>query len=115
MAWFGVYEAILRGIQRLRGDQRKKDVPLYWSAFSGSWAGVAYWAVPYPADTVKSKIQTDSRFRSKSFVEVFRTIVKEEGVSGLYRGCGITCARAVPSHALIFYFYEVANRFLLRF
>ena len=44
-----------------------------------------------------------------------RTVLKEEGLKGLYKGCGITCARAVPSHALIFYFYEVADRFLMRF
>lgn len=42
-------------------------------------------------------------------------MLKEEGLAGLYKGCGITCARAVPSHALIFYFYEVADRFLMRF
>jgi len=115
VAWFGTYEAVLRSIQIWRGDHRKKDVPLYWSAFSGSWAGVAYWAVPFPADTVKSKIQTDLRFKGQSFMQVFRTVLKEEGPGGLYRGCSITCARAIPSHALIFYFYEVANRFLLKF
>jgi len=115
MAWFGVYEAGMRSVQRARGDERKKDVPLYWSALSGSAAGVAYWAVPFPADTVKSKIQTDSRFQNASFSSVFKTIVKEEGLAGLYRGCAITCIRAIPSHALVFYFYEVADRFLLQF
>lgn len=115
MAWFGVYEAGMRFVQQARGDERKKDVPLYWSALSGSAAGVAYWALPFPADTVKSKIQTDSRFQGESFVSVFKTVVKEEGVAGLYRGCPITCLRAIPSHALVFYFYEAADRFLLRF
>eukprot|EP00933_Yihiella_yeosuensis_P062676 TRINITY_DN6565_c0_g6_i1.p1 TRINITY_DN6565_c0_g6~~TRINITY_DN6565_c0_g6_i1.p1 ORF type:complete len:330 (+),score=37.16 TRINITY_DN6565_c0_g6_i1:52-990(+) len=115
MAWFGVYEGVMRIVQTIHGHERKKDVPLYYSALGGSCAGVAYWGVPYPADTVKSKIQTDSRFHGQSFASVFRTVVKEEGVAGLYKGCAITCIRAVPSHALIFYFYEVANRFLLRF
>lgn len=115
MAWFGVYEGVMRLVQTARQDARKKDVPLYWSALAGSGAGVAYWAVPFPADTVKSKIQTDSRFSQASFATVFRTVVKEEGVAGLYRGCGITCLRAVPSHALIFYVYEMADRFLMRF
>eukprot|EP00438_Fugacium_kawagutii_P034853 Skav225549 [mRNA] locus=scaffold81:233965:257891:+ [translate_table: standard] len=115
MAWFGVYEAGMRLVQSARGDARKKDVPLYWSALSGSAAGVAYWALPFPADTVKSKIQTDVRFHSSSFSSVFKTVVKEEGFAGLYRGCAITCLRAIPSHALVFYFYEVADRFLLQF
>jgi len=115
MAWFGVYEGAMKVVQTSLHIERKKDVPLYWSAFSGSFAGVAYWAVPYPADTVKSKLQSDQRFFGKSFLEVFRIIVREEGISGLYKGCGITCFRAAPSHALIFYFYEVANRFLMQF
>ena len=110
MAWFGAYEAVLRAVQHWRGFDTKKEVPLYWSAFAGSWAGAAYWGVPYPADTVKSKIQTDERFRGQSFSQVFRAVVREEGVAGLYRGCFITCARAVPSHAAIFYLYEVASQ-----
>ncbi|CAK9047647.1 Mitochondrial substrate carrier family protein S (Carnitine/acylcarnitine translocase) (CAC) (Solute carrier family 25 member 20 homolog B) [Durusdinium trenchii] len=107
MAWFGVYEAGMRLVQEAQQLEKKKDVALQWSALSGSAAGVAYWALPFPADTVKSKIQTDARFQSQSFISVFKTILKEEGVKGLYKGCGITCLRAIPSHALIFYFYEV--------
>ena len=72
MAWFGVYELGMRGVQRARHLERKKDVPLYFSALSGSFAGVAYWGVPFPADTVKSKIQTDARYRGWSFAAVFR-------------------------------------------
>ena len=133
-------------------------MPLYWSAFAGSWAGAAYWGVPYPADTLKSKIQTDERFRGHSFsqarpalasptdarpavahavptaahasppaspprpahphtrgAQVFRAVLREEGVAGLYKGCAITCARAVPSHAAIFYLYEVASQQLAKY
>lgn len=34
------------------------------------------------------------------------TVWKEQGVKGLYRGCGITVARAAPSSAFIFAIYE---------
>ena len=47
--------------------------------------------------------------------QVFRAVVREEGVAGLYRGCFITCARAVPSHAAIFYLYEVASQRLAKY
>lgn len=89
-----------------------EDVPLGWTMVAGGCAGVAYWGVPYPADTVKSKIQTVPRFSSMGFVEAFKTIVKEEGIAGLYKGCGITCARAAPSHALLFFFYEAVSDYL---
>jgi len=96
------------------GYEKQSDIPLLWSALSGSVAGVAYWALPFPADTIKSKLQSDSRYFGMSFSQACKTICREEGPRGLYRGCGITCARAMPSHALIFYFYAMADNFLKR-
>merc|ERR1712039_267656 len=96
------------------GYDRKSDIPLGWSALAGSAAGVSCWGVPFPADTVKSKLQTDPRFAGTPGVEVFRTILREEGLSGLYRGAGITCMRAAPAHALLFVAREAADRWLQR-
>lgn len=53
---------------------------------AGSCAGFWYWTAFYPADTVKSLIQSDSRFSGASIGSVFKHVVKEEGVKGLYRG-----------------------------
>lgn len=114
-AWFGAYETVLRCIQVANGYERKSDVPLGWSALAGSFAGVSYWALPFPADTVKSKLQTDARYAGRPFLEVFRSVVREEGVQGLYRGLTITCLRAAPAHALLFYAYEVVSFYLKRF
>lgn len=113
-AWFGTYELVFRAIQVANGYERKTDVPLGFSALAGSFAGVAYWFVPFPADTVKSKLQTDPRFAGRPFLDVLRTVVREDGFSALYRGAGITCARAAPAHALLFYAYEVVSVFLKR-
>lgn len=114
MAWFGTYEIIRGQIQMHCQYEKLSDMPLYWTALAGASAGVAYWAVPFPADTVKSRIQTNPRFASMSFAQAFRTVLKEEGVRGLYQGLGITCLRAAPSHALIFYFYELSYDLLGR-
>ena len=114
MAWFGTYEIIRGQIQTQFQYEKLSDMPLYWTALSGAAAGVAYWAVPFPADTVKSRIQTNPRFASMSFAQAFKTVLKEEGVRGLYQGLGITCIRAAPSHALIFYFYELSYDLLGR-
>eukprot|EP00405_Crypthecodinium_cohnii_P015885 CAMPEP_0206455264 /NCGR_PEP_ID=MMETSP0324_2-20121206/21649_1 /ASSEMBLY_ACC=CAM_ASM_000836 /TAXON_ID=2866 /ORGANISM="Crypthecodinium cohnii, Strain Seligo" /LENGTH=326 /DNA_ID=CAMNT_0053925935 /DNA_START=140 /DNA_END=1120 /DNA_ORIENTATION=+ len=112
VAWFGCYELVLRGIQLAKGYDRKSDVPLAASAVAGSAAGVCYWAIPFPADTVKSKLQTDPRFAGLPFQQVFSTILKEDGVRGLYRGIGITAARAAPSHGMLFFAYETVERWL---
>ena len=42
----------------------------------------AYWGVPYPFDTVKSKLQSDVRFQGRPMLDVARTIVREEGAVG---------------------------------
>lgn len=115
MAWFGTYELVKRNIQIRGGYEYMEQVPLGWTALAGACAGVMYWAVPYPADTVKSRIQSSERFSRMSFMTAFRTILKEEGASGLYRGIGITCLRAAPSNALIFYVYEFASSTLATF
>lgn len=114
LAWFGAYESVMRLIQVAKGYERKSEVPLACSALAGSAAGVAYWAVPFPADTVKSKLQTDPRFAGRPFAEVFREVLRKDGPRGLYRGAGITCARAAPAHALLFLAYEVASSWLRR-
>lgn len=115
VAWFGVYEFVKGAIQRRVECEKMSDLPLGYTAFSGACAGVAYWLIPYPADTVKSRIQTDPRYSGASFPQALRMIVKSDGVAGLYRGVTITCLRAAPSHALIFYFYEMSSAFLAQY
>eukprot|EP00667_Euglena_gracilis_P016372 EG_transcript_17132 len=114
-AWFGAYDTIIKQVQRQYRIERREDVPLKWSAVAGAFAGTAYWLIPYPADTVKSRIQTNPAYQGMSFVQVLQTVVREEGFGGLYRGCGLTCARAIPSNALIFYFHAMASNFLTRY
>jgi len=110
--WFLAYEIVIRQVQRRYQIIDREDVPLKWSALGGALAGVLYWLVPYPADTVKSKIQTDPAYRGMGVVQVVRRVVAQEGAGGLYRGCALTCARAAPSNALIFYLYTVASNAL---
>lgn len=90
------------------------------SALSGALAGAIYRLSLYPADTVKSVIQTadDLRLldtftpserllkRPGSFWQIAKAMYKARGVRGLYAGCGMTVARAVPSSAIVFVVYD---------
>ena len=76
---------------------------------AGATAGVSYNFVFYPADTIKSRMQTEELMTSGTrgtFWEVGRKLWREHGIGGLYRGCGITVGRAAPSSAFIFAVYE---------
>ena len=92
---------------------------MWESAVSGACAGVAYNVALFPADTVKSAMQTEAELRGPraggarpSFFGTAREMWGRGGVRGLYAGCGITVARAVPSSALIFLIYDgLSQRF----
>ena len=90
------------------------------SALSGALAGGVCVLSLYPADTVKSAIQTAEELRPPDkfthstrltkrvggFWETSRTIYKAQGWRGLYAGCGMTVARAIPCSGIVFVVYD---------
>ncbi|KAF1975299.1 mitochondrial carrier [Bimuria novae-zelandiae CBS 107.79] len=109
-AWFGGYEATKMGFKNLYGTVNDDDLPVWQRMLSGSMAGMLYNFTFYPADTVKSRMQTEDvkqlTGRKPTFSAVFAAHWKQHGLRGMYRGCGITCARSIPSSAFIFTVYE---------
>jgi len=122
-------------------EQQEKDtpLPLHQQLIAGASAGMAYNFVFYPADTIKSRMQTEEVVRGvgrageggsragegggvgrgesvtrpspgatkrQTFYQVGRALWRDQGLKGMYRGCGITVGRAAPSSALIFTVYE---------
>jgi len=71
---------------------------------------VAYWSCIYPFDMVKSRIQTSAKI--EPFATVFAREYRTKGVTGLYRGIGVTLPRAVISNGVIFFAYEYSKRSL---
>lgn len=110
ICWYGVYEGVC--MSHIPEGGSKRDLGMSVHLLGGAAAGVAYWTAFYPADTVGSQIRSNPTYSSRGFVNVFLEIYRREGVVGLYRGWGITAARAAPSHALIFAMYEYTLGFL---
>ncbi len=81
----------------------------------GAAAGVAYWTVFYPADTVGSQMRANPGYAVRTFSDVFAGVYRREGYRGLYRGWCIMAIRAVPAHALIFAIYEQTMRLFRQF
>lgn len=135
-AWFGAKEAVSSYLLRRREKSHsantsaisthdkarvllpltKRDLTALESATAGALAGIAYNAVLFPADTVKSAMQTEEELRpraptagraaKRTFWGVGKEMYTKGGVRGLYAGCGITIARSIPSSALIFLIYD---------
>mmetsp|Transcript_24636 Transcript_24636/g.85700 ORF Transcript_24636/g.85700 Transcript_24636/m.85700 type:complete len:315 (-) Transcript_24636:99-1043(-) len=106
--WFGAYEAFARAMTPRGG--RRENLPASTIIMAGALGGMAYWGVFYPADTVKSIMQTGGP--GSTLAGTFRRVYRAEGVRGLYRGIGPTLLRAAPANAAIFLFYELTARML---
>lgn len=113
-AWFGSYE----GMKMLfhRSDPTVDsiaDVKVWQQMVAGAAAGMSYNFVFYPADTIKSRMQTcaTEALTRPTFLSTGRELWREQGLRGFYRGCGITVFRAAPSSAIIFSIYEALRRY----
>jgi len=107
--WFGGYEFANEFLRYHMGDSSPKGSPTI-QVLAGAFAGCMYWLVPYPIDTVKTRIQTQSQLEPHG--GVFWKILEQEGIAGLYRGVGLTMFRAIPSSAAVFFTYEQIHRLL---
>jgi hypothetical protein len=82
------------------------------SMIAGGLSGCFTWALVYPVDVIKTRIQTaDLNMRSKDrrVFRLGRQLVRENGWKYLYRGLGVTMVRAFPVNAIIFPVYEMVN------
>ena len=119
-AWFGSYESVSMLLRtygyRLSSDPSnvstsQTSLPVWQQMLAGAAAGISYNFIFYPADTIKSRMQTEEisevlNGRRKTFWEVGKALWQQQGIKGLYRGCGITVGRAAPSSAFIFAVFE---------
>jgi hypothetical protein len=108
--WYGVYEGVCMLMIPEGGS--KADLGPSAHLLGGALSGVGYWTAFYPADTVKSLIQTSPHHTGKGFLETMMHVHQRDGLRGLYRGWGVTVARAAPAHALIFAVYEYTMKLL---
>ncbi|KAJ1561131.1 hypothetical protein HK405_004847 [Cladochytrium tenue] len=143
-AWFGVYELVCHHfLERLQQQQQqfaqassrafggpqppsrptKDDLTTWQLMLAGALAGMAFNFSLYPADVIKSRMQTAELLAPPTgisaaalghhkprFAEVAREIYAAQGVRGFYRGCAITVARSAPTSAVIFLTYEQLRR-----
>ncbi|EOA86353.1 uncharacterized protein SETTUDRAFT_169140 [Exserohilum turcica Et28A] len=109
-AWFGGYEGMKILFKKSNASDKDEDLLVWQRMASGSVAGGAYNFMFFPADTIKSRMQTEDVKQltggRSTFTAVGKAVWKQYGIKGMYRGCGITVARSIPSSAFIFTVYE---------
>jgi solute carrier family 25 carnitine/acylcarnitine transporter 20/29 len=79
------------------------------SSLAGGFSGALTWAIIYPFDVIKTRIQTsplDTPMEQRRMISIYRHIMQEYGWKFLFRGLGVTLLRAFPVNAIIFPVYE---------
>ena len=101
-------------------------VPVSVSLFSGAIAATVAWAVGYPADLIKTRIQAMSTTnighqhggRPIGIFETAQQLIHEADGhiwNGLYRGFGMKLVRSIPASMIGFTVYESVKEEILRF
>ncbi|KAI5824583.1 mitochondrial carrier [Schizophyllum commune Tattone D] len=127
--WFAIKEwtsrlmidrrLIRNGIHPDATSRRATSLLPWESALAGAVGGAVCAFALYPTDTVKSAMQTEAdlgylqgkaeagRVRVKqTFLSTLRHMYRSHGLRGLYAGCGMTVAQAIPSSGIVFVVYD---------
>ena len=81
---------------------------------SGACAGISFWALIYPADYVKTLIQSDSLTEPmyKSSIHAAREELKTKGIKVFYTAFDIMMARSVVAGSFGFLCFELGKRMM---
>lgn len=119
-AWFGSKETVSALFRTYNGGKyvestggKLEPLPLWQQAVAGASAGMSYNFLFFPADTIKSRMQTSAiqeggagKVLKQTFMSEGRALWKAKGLRGMYAGCGITVFRSAPSSAFVFIIYD---------
>lgn len=100
-AYFGAYETVTKHFKSKNSRSHNTNTECM---LAGACAGISYNFALFPADTIKSRMQTATV--PMGFVATAKDIWQMGGIKPFYRGCGITLCRSAPASAIIFLTYE---------
>ncbi|TFL03187.1 mitochondrial carrier domain-containing protein [Pterulicium gracile] len=114
--YFLAYEKLVQREMSSKNIRRDEIHPVN-AVLYGAGAGYALWAVIYPIDMIKSRMQTDGFSPStgqkyKSALHCVRTVWRTEGISAFTRGLGPTLIRSPFANGATFLGFEMASRML---
>jgi len=127
---WGTYETVRMALTRYSGDTTDLGTgstvdassleweewdgsnPFWQHAAAGSCAGVMEHVAMYPVDTIKTRMQAcavEPGGRAPGVAETVRVVLREQGASGLMRGCFAIGVGCIPAHVGLFCTYEFAK------
>ncbi|KAJ1731082.1 hypothetical protein LPJ61_002707 [Coemansia biformis] len=100
-------------------SQSKDALPPLGHAISGAGSSALALLLIYPLDTVKTRLQVQTRSRDDSQalrdpVDAVRKIIVREGIGGLYAGLATNLANQLVNGFVYFYAYSTVRKVALR-
>ncbi|OIW02700.1 hypothetical protein TanjilG_29476 [Lupinus angustifolius] len=106
------YKKLLKMVPGLQSHRDKASSDLCIHFFGGGLAGITAAASTYPLDLVRTRLAAQRNvIYYRGIWHALQTIVKEEGVFGLYKGLGTTLLTVGPNIAISFSVYETLRSF----
>ena len=115
----GVYEVMKRSLIALKKQKEPNHPPqeintvlsLPERMFSAAVSGMTCWMFIFPADVVRCRIHHQSCSskpgESSTSLQMVKDIYTKQGMSGFFRGFGITVLRAGPVAAAVLPVYDL--------
>ena len=110
VAYYGAYELMKRAMAPADGSG---GLSVATTLTAGGLAGCANWIVAVPPDVLKSRFQTAPEGKYPGGLrQILAELIKEEGITGIYKGLGPAMVRAFPANAACFMGMEVSRKYL---
>lgn len=106
------YKSLLKSIPGLDGKGRRAGADLFVHFVGGGLAGITAAAATYPLDLVRTRLAAQrNAIYYQGICNSLRTICRDEGFFGLYKGLGATLLGVGPSIAISFSVYEALRSY----
>ncbi|KIM31398.1 hypothetical protein M408DRAFT_258752 [Serendipita vermifera MAFF 305830] len=115
-SYFLAYELLMQREMAAKGI-RREQIAASHTILYGAIAGYALWFTIYPADVIKSRMQTDgftpaTGQKYSSTLDCVRKVIANEGIAGFRRGLVPTLIRSPFANGATFVGFEMAMRAL---
>ncbi|XVF76704.1 hypothetical protein PTKIN_Ptkin13bG0287800 [Pterospermum kingtungense] len=101
------YKSLLQSILGLESERKNASADLFVHFVGGGLAGMTAASATYPLDLVRTRLAAQrNSIYYRGIGHAFRTICRDEGFLGLYKGLGATLLGVGPSLAISFSVYE---------